>query len=222
MEDFIGMKIENTQVFGFGSALRGMRNPLDSWDKSDSYLLSNHKHFSDTYEENIEGFVLGNADKNLSQRLVNAGTEHCKHLRMIQVWLDITLPRYIWTEFDTYQHVNKISCSTMHTLMKKPITPDMFEDNFNYITENQIDTIMGFIDSYKKSNDNEEKKKCKYIVKSLLPESFLQKRTINTSYMTLLNMYKQRKNHELPQWHRICNWIVLLPYFIELTDIEIK
>lgn len=217
------MKVENTQVFGFQAALRGMRNPLDSWDKSDSMIcVYDNPLYPASNNANEEYFILGDADKDLSQRLTKAGTEHCKHLRMIQVWVDITLPRYIWTEFDTYQHVNKISCSTMHTLMKQTLTPDMFEDGFNYIAKDQIDAMLAFIDDYSKTTDKAIKKNCKYVVKSLLPESFLQKRTVNTSYMTLLNIYKQRKNHELPQWHTICDWIKNLPYFVELIGIEIK
>ena len=215
------MKIENTEVYGFKSALRAMRNPLDSWDKSDSYLLRDYKVFSDTYEENIEGFVLGNNDKILSQKLVKAGTEHCKHLRIIQVWFDLTLPRYVWTEFDTYQHVNKISCSTMHTLMKKPITVDMFEDGEDYISDEIINNLNHIIELYKTCQYPNLKTGYKQWTKSLLPESFLEKRTINTSYMTLMNIYKQRKNHELLSWHTICDWIKVLPYFSELTGIEI-
>ncbi len=216
------MKIENTQVFGFESAIRGMRNPLDSWDKSDSVtknfaiLNTENKNF------NIEGFILGNADMQLSQKLTKAGTEHCKHLRMIQVWVDLILPRYIWTEFDTYRNLEKISCSTMHTLMKKPISHDMFEDGEIFLNDDVINILNKIIEKYKNADNSQIKKEYKYYAKSILPESFLQRRTINTNYMTLLNIYRQRKNHELPQWHIICDWIEKLPYFIELTGIEVK
>jgi hypothetical protein len=214
------MKIEKAQVFGFEPSIRAMRNPLDSWDKSDSYLLSSFKHFNDTYEENIEEFVIGKDDISLSQRLSKAGNEHCKHLRMIQTWVDLTLPRYICTEFDTYQHINKVSFSTMHTLMKIPLNADMFEDGFDYMSNDQIETILQCIKKYNNTQDSNIKKQNKYIVKSLLPESFLQKRTINTNYQCLLNIFNQRSHHELPQWHDICNWILMLPYFIKLTGIK--
>ena len=216
------MKIENTEVYGFRAAIRGMRNPLDSWDKSDSRYTT--RVYDDLFywcdsNANAEGFVLGEADKTLSQKLTQAGSEHCKHLRLIQVWVDLTLPRFIHQEFDTYRHVEKISCSTMHTLMKNPITEEVFEGGFLHMSADTIHNLNELIQLYKSTNNPQEKKQCKYQAKRILPESFLQKRTINTNYQCLLNIYKQRKNHELPQWREICDWILELPYFKELTGI---
>lgn len=213
------MKIENTQVFGFEASIRALRNPMDSWGKSDS-RLKDFNPSSITYKNiNAEDFILGDTDMQLSQKLSKAGTEHRKHLRMIHVWADWTLPRYIHSEVDTYKHINKISCSTMHTLMKKPISEANFEkDN---IPSKLIDKINSYIELYKKCNDKEEKNDYLIACKNLLPEGFLQMRTINTNYECLLSIYNQRKNHRLPQWHEICDWIIQLPYFIELTGLEV-
>lgn len=215
------MKIENTEVYGFNAAIRGMRNPLDSWIKSDSYILYDLKIIPNNYETNIEWFVLGDKDKELSQKLTRAGSEHSKHLRFICVWADLTLPRFIWNEFDTYRHhVEKISCSTMHTLMKKHINANMFENGYDYMSEDYINKIIEFINIYQNTKDKEIKKMAKYNAKRLLPESFLQKRTVLTNYQTALNIRQQRLHHELPQWQIICKWIDELPYFLKLTGIE--
>ena len=217
------MKIENTEVYGLGAAIRSMRNPLDSWGKSDSKWPSDifeEPFYWSTENANVECFLLGDEDKKLSQRLTQAGTEHCKHLRLIQVWADFTLPRFIWQELDTYRHIEKVSCSTMHTLMKNTITEDMFEGGFLHMSADTIHKLNELIQLYKCADDLQEKKQYKYHAKRILPESFLQKRTINTNYQCLLNIYKQRKNHELPQWQEICQWILALPYFKELTGIE--
>lgn len=209
------MKIENVEVYGFNASLRGMRNPKDSWDKSDSYLLSNHKHFKDNYEDNIEGFVLGEEDKKLAQTLTKAGSEHYKFLRSIQVWFELDAPRYMWSEFDTYKFHTSNSCSTMHTIHKRKLTQDDFEepinsewlDRLNYVigerTENRIDSDT-FI----------------HTIKNSLPEGFLQKRSINTNYAELLNQYQQRKNHRLQCWREYCKFIESLPYFKQLIGLE--
>jgi hypothetical protein len=215
------MRIENTEVYGFKAALRGCRNPKDSWNNSDSIKFGNIDYLDNNC--NVENFILGEADKKLSQQLTKAGSEHCKHLRFIQVWADLILPRYIWQELDTYKHIEKISCSTMHRLMSYDLTADMFEGGFDYISESHISTMQDIINAYKASKDTDRKKQLKLRVKRLLPESFLQKRTINTNYQQLYNILNQRSYHELPEWNindkedSICNWITQLPYFIELT-----
>jgi len=213
------MKIENTQVFGFEAAIRAMRNPLNSWDKSDSRIKScdNPLYWEDK-NVNEEKFVLGEKDMQLSQKLTKAGTEHCKHLRFITVWVDITAPRFWWQEFDTYRHLEKISCSTMHTLMKAPISKANFE--YDNLPDSLIEKINTYIQLYQNSNDEEEKKNYLIACKNILPEGFQQKRTITTNYQCLLNMYQQRKNHRLPQWHKACKWVLSLPYFCELTGIK--
>lgn len=217
------MNIENTEVFGFEAAIRAMRNPLNSWDRSDSQHKSFHydkwSYWLDD-NANTEGFILGKKDKELSQKLSKSGTEHRKHLRFIRVWSDWTLPRYIWAEVDTYKHIDKISCSTMHTLMKSHVSKSDFEqDN---VPNALIEQINNYIDLYNNTKDKEERKKYLIACKNILPEGFLQKRTISTNYECLLSMYLQRKNHRLPEWRKICNWILDLPYFIELTGVEIE
>ena len=215
------MKVENTQVFGFESAIRAMRNPLNSHIKSDSKF---EKYDDPLYwaknDANEERFILGEKDAELSQKLTKAGTEHCKHLRFIQVWFDITAPRFFYIEFDTYKHKENISCSTMHTLMKKYISEQDFEkDN---VPASLIDKINTYIGLYQQADDAEEKRDYLVACKNILPEGFLQKRTVCTNYQTLLNMYKQRRQHRLPQWQQFCDWIIHLPYFKELTGIEME
>ena len=215
------MKIENTQVFGFEAAIRAMRNPLDSWDKSDSFIVGSSKSYigSICYKDNIEKFALGEADAKLSQKLTKAGDSHSKHLRFIRVWADIIAPRFWWQEMDTYKHADKISESTMHTLMKKHISEQDFEiDN---IPAYLIEKINTYIDLYQQTDDVEEKHNYLIACKNVLPEGFLQKRTVCTNYQTLLNMYKQRQQHRLSQWRYFCDWILQLPYFKELTGIEV-
>jgi len=211
------MKIENTKVYGFSPAISAMRNPMDSWKLSDSEHGNFSKYNTLSRNFNLEGFVLGANDEKLSRKLVASGTEHCKHLRMIQVWANMTLPRYIWQEFDTYQHMVKISCSTMHKLMSYDLTPEMFEGNIESISPAYLEDTRANIVRYRNATAPDMKRKFKLIVKQLLPESFLQMRSINANYQTLLNIYNQRKTHELPEWTEICKWILSLPYFLELT-----
>jgi len=224
------MKIDKVQVFGFESALRGMRNPLDSWDRSDSYFIYEDTDYecwrsskdgsefaceNTGYEDNEENFVLGEADKLLAQKLTKAGSEHCKFLRQIMVWADFDLPRNIHSEFDTYQFVVKNSESTMHTAHKRRLTQEDFEygcyeptlKHLNYLIEQRKSGVIS-------SNDFIE------VFKNALPEGFLQKRTTMLSYAQLLNIYNQRKKHRLKVWRDICEWILELPYFKELTGIE--
>lgn len=215
------MKIENTQVFGFEAAIRGMRNPMNSWHLSDSKIKCyNDSLYWNNKNANIEKFVLGEKDMLLSQKLTKAGGEHSKHLRLIQVWFDITAPRFFYTEFDTYKHKENVSCSTMHTLMNEFISEQNFEkDNIPAVL---IDKINTYIKLYQKTNDKELKRDYLLACKNILPEGFLQKRTVCTNYQTLFNMYKQRNQHKLPQWQYFCNWIINLPYFQELTGIKVQ
>jgi len=193
------MNIEKTQVFGFEAALRGMRNPLDSWVKSDSkFGLDNGT---------VEGVWFGANDQNLATRLINAGTEHCKFLRQIHVWVDLTLPRYIWSEFDTYKFNTVNSCSTMHTIHRRLLTQEDFE---SHIGIEQIGYLNDLI-ALKKAGDIDNHYFI-HTIKNNLPEGFLQKRTVSTNYAELINIYHQRKSHKLDQWHKICEWIEQLPY----------
>lgn len=211
------MKITNMQVFGFESAIRGMRNPKNSWDRSDSVVSWDlSKVECEPKDINSEDFVLGQADQTLSQQLTKAGGEHCKHLRMIQVWFDLDAPRYMWAEFDTYKHTEKISCSTMHKMFERELTIDDFEaDGTNEVGLRQVLYDLDYIRRFGNGTTQ-----ALIDAKTILPESFLQKRTVNTNYQQLLNIYHQRKNHRLPVWKEFCKRVKELPYFVELTGLE--
>jgi hypothetical protein len=199
------MDIRHTETYGFSAAIRGMRNPMSSWEKGDSILAGSN-------------FRLGEKDMELSQKLTKAGSEHCKHLQLIAVWFDVEAPRYWFTEFDTYKFKSNISTSTMHTLMKNPVQ----ESNFSKgnIPAETIAKINSYIEMYRAARGEAEKAEYLVACKSILPEGFLCTRTVCTNYQTLLNMYGQRKTHRLPEWQYFCKWILGLPYFRELTGIK--
>lgn len=202
------MKTEHIEVYGLQASMRAARNPMNSWHKSDSSI-------SISQIKNKEGFVLGEADAKLSSKLTKAGGEHCKHLRLINVWMDIEAPRYWWQELDTYKHIEKVSCSTMHKLFERDLKLNDFENgekNGFYL----VDTVIE-LKKIRKEYMGTQNKELLLLAKDILPESFLQRRTINTNYQQLLNIYKQRKNHKLPQWKTMCREIEKLPYFKELT-----
>ena len=219
------MEINNTEVFGFEGAIRGMRNPMNSWKKSDSNILKN------MYCSPV--FVIGQSDMKLCQSLIKAGPEHSKFMRMIHVQADLNLPRYLWSEFDTYKFIEKNSCSTMHKLLNtdEPITVEAFEHDYSW---NEYELMKDIADKleYLRNLYNETKTlkditdkqgKLDAILlraKRILPESFLQMRTIDTNYAELRNLYFQRRNHRLPEWHKICDWIKILPYAEELIMYE--
>jgi len=213
------MEIKNGDVYGFEASIRAMRNPMNSWNKNDSYI-SLEKNWSNPKDYNIEGFHLGKEDAQLSRNLVKAGSDHRKHLRMIQVWADWILPRFVWIEVDTYRFINKISCSTMHKLMDRCVTKYDFE--YDNISENAINKINSYINKYRENNNIKYKNELLAKCKNILPEGYLQLRTINTNYECLYSIYNARKNHKLSQWQTICEWISKLPYFKELTDVEVE
>jgi hypothetical protein len=211
------MKIENVQVYGLSASIRAMRNPKNSWGLSDSYKLKDHRQFSNNYAENTEEFVLGKKDTELSSKLTKAGTEHCKHLRLTNVWFDVTAPRYWFLEFDTYKHKENVSCSTMHKITSRILDFNDFEKN---VSEETIKNINNDILRYQGENNSIIKQEIFLEIKSNLPEGYLQKRTVVTNYQTLYSMYQQRKNHRLPQWKEFCKFILSLPYFKELTGLS--
>lgn len=199
------MNIDKTEVYGFEAAIRrGMRNPLNSWDKSDSKFF-------------FTKVTLGNNDLDLAQRLIKGGTEHSKFLRFIIVWCDMELPLYLWKEFDTYKFVEKNSCSTMHKITSRELTYNDFEyESWSVNNQIYIDYINYLIRDYKAVEEKELKEHIFRKIVQDLPSSYLQKRTIVTNYAELRNMYKQRRNHKLNEWHKICDWIKSLPYAEEL------
>lgn len=204
------IKVENVEVAGLETAIRGMRNPMNSWDKSDSF----HCRL---------GFTIGNNDMDLAKRLINAGTEHRKFLRQIYVGFDLTLPRYLLSEFDTYGWTPKNSCSTMHKLLRKnqPITTNQFVYHPNdeetlqeTIRQLNVLRVLYFNSATTATERNEILRRAK----ALLPEGFLQKRTVATNYEVLRNMYHQRcfHKHRLPEWQVIGRFIETLPYSEQL------
>ena len=216
------MKFENTNVYNFENAIRGMRNPLESWKKSDSKIT--------------DKFELGENDKNLAQRLIAGGSEHRKFLRQIFVCVDITVPLYWWKEFDTYK-VGTVanSTSTMHKLATTPITRDCFEmDDYNadllvyprepydfdqYMDEVADDMIDHCENLRKWYLETKDVRYWKELIR-WLPESWLQTRTVTLNYENLFSIVHQRKGHKLTEWHSFLNWVYSLPYAHEFLDVE--
>ena len=245
------MKFEKTEVWGFEHAIRGMRNSWESWDKSDSifhYVVAKDTNGRMFYKDAIPAEIadcckLGKKDLDLMQKLIKAGSEHRKFLRQIFVAVDITAPLYWWKEADTYK-VGTVSnsTSTMHKLASTPITMNCFEmDDFEnicvkrikqqfYDTDIYIHSVFGedfwsllikYLEELRqKYNETKDKRYWKELSR-LLPESWLQKRTITMNYENLLNMYRQRKNHKLTEWSKsFCDWVKNLPYAEELICVE--
>ena len=214
------MKFENTSVYNIYNAILGARNPMNSWNKSDSVFKG--------YNGKIENTSIGKNDLELMQKLIKAGSEHRKFLRQIFVAVDITAPLYFFKELDTYK-VGTVanSTSTMHKLASTPITIDCFEmGDFTPLIDNfKIDlswqTIMTYLEQLRQRyNETKDKRYWKELIR-LLPESWLQKRTITMNYENILNMYRQRKNHKLTEWSKsFCDWVKTLPYAEELICLE--
>lgn len=220
------LKIENAEVVGFEAAIRGMRNPMNSWDKSDSctkgFVWCNEfcgKPIDGCDKES--GLYLGPNDHDLMMRLRNAGTDHRKFMRMITVYLDITAPLYWWKEFDTYRvGVEKNSCSTMHKIHAKEFDVNDFShehveeltgDDYNMSYDFLLRTI-DILNYYRKKFLETNVKTYWWQMIQLLPSSYNQKRTVMLNYEVLANMYKSRRNHKLDEWHIFCDWIETLPY----------
>ena len=222
------MKFENTEVWGFEHAIRGMRNPLESWNKSDSHYDIEEVMVDEEVVLERGKYIIGSNDLQLAQTLIRAGSEHRKFLRQIFVAVDITAPLYFFKELDTYK-VGTVanSTSTMHKLASTPITIDCFEmGDFTPLIDNfKIDlswqTVMTYLEQLRQRyNETKDKRYWKELIR-LLPESWLQKRTITMNYENILNMYRQRKNHKLTEWSKsFCDWVKTLPYAEELICLE--
>jgi len=199
------LKIENTYVAGYEQAIRAMRNPMDSWNKSDTYF--------GWITENIGPFIFGPKDLELAKKLVVGGSEHRKFLRLIQVWVTLDMPRYVWTEFDTYKvGVTRVSCSTMHKLGHRVLTEADFQDGA--VLPETLSTLNKWGEQYRITKDYEYVKEAKKI----LPEGFLQRSDVCMNYEVAINMYLQRRNHRLPEWKLICAWIDTLPQMKPLLE----
>ena len=210
------IKIENVEVFGWKAAIRGMRNPMNSWKLSDSY--ETHIEDSQTLETAPYAFFVGEKDLALMKTLSKAGSDHGKFLRFINVTLDITAPLYWWKEFDTYK-VGTVanSCSTMHKIHAKEFTLDDFSHEHlgGEFLENLNLTVAILNRARKKYLDSKAKQFWWQMIQ-LLPSSFNQKRTVQLNYQVIKNMYHARKNHKLDEWHTFCEWAEELPYFKEV------
>ena len=240
------IKLENTEVLGWEHAIRGMRNPMNSWEKSDSRWEPQF----DTESGPMSGvFVIGPNDLDLMKRLRNAGTDHRKFMRMITVYVDLTAPLYWWKEFDTYK-VGTVanSCSTMHKIAAKEFTLEDFscehlmglnnyeesscwEDEFPQFEEKDgemlfwtpidilVHTIQG-LNFYRQRYLETKDKKYWWQMIQLLPSSYNQRRTVMLNYEVLANIYKSRRNHKLDEWRELCDWIEELPYSELITGKE--
>ena len=205
------IKIERASVMNLENALRGARNPMNSWGRMDS-------------EYDAEGnYVLGENDLDLARRLARAGSDHRKFLRQIFVSVDITAPLYWWKEFDTYK-VGTVanSCSTMHKIHSKPFEREDF--SCDRLDENglaALDSLIAFLEAERlRFCENKEDRQPWHNMIQLLPTSYNQMRTVTMNYENLINMYYARKSHKLAEWHTYCDWIASLPYAEELIKIK--
>lgn len=209
------IKIENTEVYGFEAAIRGMRNPMNSWDRSDSdcktIIRDNGKY--------VEDFI-GNNDLKLMKQLAKAGSVHAKYRRMITVTCDITAPLYWWKEFDTYKvGTVRNSCSTMHKIADKEFTYDDFSTehiggvpNCDPLYCSAFETIIEVLNEARHCYLDTRDKAYWWQMIQLLPSSYNQRATVQLNYEVLAGMYYWRKDHKLDEWHTFCKWVESLPY----------
>ena len=226
------LKIENTEVTGWEAAIRGMRNPMNSWKKSDSRSCGTCgdcdiciDYDNCPFDHDGHKFVIGPNDLDLMARLRNSGTDHRKFMRMITVYVDILAPLYWWKEFDTYK-VGTVanSCSTMHKIHEKEFTLEDFscehlENSWLAHLKETIRLLNEARDAYHWCN-TDAKKEWWWQMIQLLPSSYNQKRTVMLNYEVLANIYKSRRNHKLDEWHIFCDWIESLPYSEIITGEE--
>ncbi|WP_418963107.1 hypothetical protein [Butyribacter intestini] len=203
------IKFDNTAVMNFENAMRGARNPLNSWARSDS-----------SYDEN-GNFVFGPNDLDLAKRLCQAGNDHRKFIRQIFISVDITAPIYWWKEYDTYK-VGTVanSTSTMHKIHSKPF--ELTDFSTDHMTDEALDTMKVMVESLEEIRLKYMETKDKalwYSLIQLLPESYHQMRTCTMSYENAIAMYNARHNHKLEEWHTFCDWVCELPYFMELFPV---
>jgi hypothetical protein len=203
--------LERTSVMNLENAMRGARNPMNSWDKSDSH-----------YDEN-GNYILGPNDCDLARRLARAGSDHRKFIRQIFVSVDITAPLYWWKEFDTYK-VGTVanSTSTMHKIHAKPFSREDFScDRLDEGGLAMLDTIISYLEAERSRflADKEDRRSWHNMIQ-ILPTSYNQMRTVSLNYENLINIYYARRNHKLAEWHILCDWIMTLPYAKQLIAIK--
>ena len=223
----MSIKIENIQTMGWEGALRGMRNPLNSWDKADSAYASDIER-TDTniaaYGTKLDryDFVIGQNDLALCLKLIKAGSEHRKFLRMIHVQMDITAPLYWWKEFDTYKvATTSNSCSTMHRIAAKPFKIDDFSyEHLSELGDGMLEDIVDYMNFWRNRYlENPSNKLIWWQMIQLLPSSYDQRRTIDMNMETVLNILYQRSHHKLDEWIELCNTMLKqIPYCQEFYD----
>ena len=218
------LKIENFEVLGWEHAIRGMRNPMNSWEKSDSNFFDDSEgHVCNICQGrgSMSLIEIGQNDYTLMKNLRNAGTDHRKFMRMITVYLDITGPLYWWKEFDTYK-VGTVanSCSTMHKIHAKEFTLEDFSCEKLYDPLGDLRPIVDRLNVYRERYLETKDKNDWWQMIQLLPTSYNQKRTVMLNYEVLANIYKSRRNHKLDCWHTLCDWIEELPYSELITGKE--
>ena len=198
--------IERTSVMNFENAIRGARNPMNSWNRMDSF-----------YDEQ-GNFIMGPSDLNLALRLARAGSDHRKFIRQIFVSVDFTAPLYWWKEYDTYKVATVAnSTSTMHKIASKPFTLDDFShERMNTQAQEALAHTVSVLEDLRKDYLETKDKETWYSMIQLLPSSYHQMRTCTLNYETLMNIYYARRNHKLDEWHTVCDWIASLPYAKEL------
>lgn len=206
------IKIERTSVVNFDNAIRGARNPMNSWSRYDSYF------------DDEGNFVFGENDLSLAKRLCSAGTDHRKFVRMIFVTVDVTAPLYWWKEYDTYK-VSTVanSTSTMHKITSKPFElSDFSVDHMNEEGIKAMESLVATLEDLRLRYLETKDKELWYTIIQLLPSSYNQMRTCTLNYENLCNIYYARRNHKLAEWHTYCDWIKELPYFTDLFIQEEK
>lgn len=204
------LTLENTSVMNFENAIRGARNPLNSWARMDSHTEADGT------------FVFGPNDLDLAMRLARAGSDHRKYLRMVFVSVDVTAPIYWWKEYDTYKVATVAnSTSTMHKIHSKPFSIDDFScDHMTDNTKKFMGAVINELEAIRLRFRETKSKEDWYDMIQLLPSSYNQMRTCTLNYETLINIYRARKNHKLAEWHTFCDWIETLPYAEQLITFE--
>ena len=204
------LTLKNTSVMNFENAIRGARNPMNSWGRMDSHT------------EPDGSFVFGPNDLDLAMRLAKAGSDHRKYLRMVFVSVDVTAPLYWWKEYDTYKVATVAnSTSTMHKIHSKPFSMDDFScDHMTDGTKKFMETVVAELENIRLRFKETKSTDDWYDMIQLLPSSYNQMRTCTFNYETLINIYRARKNHKLAEWHTFCDWIETLPYAEQLITFE--
>ena len=204
------LTLKNTSVMNFENAIRGARNPMNSWGRMDSHT------------EPDGTFVFGPNDLDLAMRLAKAGSDHRKYLRMVFVSVDVTAPLYWWKEYDTYKVATVAnSTSTMHKIHSKPFSIDDFScDHMTDGTKKFMETVVAELENIRLRFKETKSKDDWYDMIQLLPSSYNQMRTCTFNYETLINIYRARKNHKLAEWHTFCDWIETRPYAEQLITFE--